>query len=396
MVRFSGYRPGPPGFAKGGRGSDAGLRADMRGDIVGRACRAVERAADRRAGAARMSVRAAFRAVLAQPCRFHLCAGAVALVAAAMVLGAGGHREEGTTDQYRPGGMEVRRAAEVLSRRARAVDGCLRVGETDRSSPERDELSRVFAILGRSATGRAVLRQAQRRDVHVCIDERTDLLAYYFAGVRVVGVSAELSQGGKIVFLAHELAHVPQHPAYSDNRFFPASDLVLLRRVREAVAEAVATRIAWELRENGYPHAWEEKVSTSYGDVARAFEEAMTADRSGGGALRATRAAFDRWFAAPWRLNVYDRMTVDHLERISGDELGLVPPRRFLTHGFLEGIAWLDGRNFLAATAGRRLTDPYYAGNLSIRNAARLERVLDLATFTALPFDPAPMAGVAS
>ncbi len=122
----------------------------------------------------------------------------------------------------------------------------------------------------------------------------------------MVGVSTALSEGGKLAFLAHELAHVPQHPAYSDNRYYTPDDLVLLRRVREAAAKAVATRIAWELRENGYRSAWDEKVATPYGDVARAFETAAAADRSAEGLLRATRAAFDCWFDAPWRPQATD------------------------------------------------------------------------------------------
>ncbi len=118
-------------------------------------------------------------------------------------------------------------------------------------------------------------------------------LWYNFAGLRVVGVSSALSEGGKLAFLAHELAHVSQHPASSDNRYYPPDDLVLLRRLREAAAEAVATRIAWELRENGDGAAWDERVATPYGDVARGFET-VAADASREAVL-APRKQRDLW-----------------------------------------------------------------------------------------------------
>ena len=232
--------------------------------------------------------------------------------------------------------------------------------------------------------------------MQVCVDRQTELLAYYFAARRVVGVSAALSEGGKLAFLAHELAHVPQHPAHSDNRYFAPQELILLRRVREATAEAIATRIAWELRAGGYAAAWDEKMASAYGDVARAF--AAEARTGGGeeGLLRASRAAFDRWFEAPWRRDVYDRMTLRHLARISKDSLGLVPPRYVMTHSFLTGIAWIDGRNFLSETGTRPLTGRVYAGRVSSVLARRLESFLNRATVSVTPFGVSPISGLAS
>ncbi len=88
------------------------------------------------------------------------------------------------------------------------------------------------------------------------------------------------------------------------------------------------------------------------------------------------RAAFDQWFTASARIDLYDRMTIDHLERISGDDLGLVEPRRSLSHGFLLGIGYMGGWNYLAASTGRMLTDPFYAGRISSDNAGLLEQLL--------------------
>ena len=282
---------------------------------------------------------------------------------------------DGATEVFRPGGMTLGDAERALGHDPRAVAGCLLAGDIDRTNAGagtgRAELSRLFEIIGTSATGRAVLARARRHGVHVCIDSETDLLAYYFAGRHVAGVSAALPQGGKIAFLAHELAHVPQHPTHSDNRYYPPADLILLRRVREAAAEAVAIRIAWELREGGDGAAWDAKMMTGYADMARTFAAAATAADAGDAAgdaadlLGPTRAAFDRWFEAPWRRDAYDQMTLAHLARVSEDPIGLVPPRYALSHDFLAAIAWIEGRNFLAETGARPLTDPAYGGRMS-------------------------------
>ncbi len=343
---------------------------------------------------ARAPIGMALIGMMGRGLRCCLAVGVLGLVGAVGLVGQGDSVRDSHASRYRPGGMEPREARRALDHDALALDGCLRAGEVDRSAPARAQLGRLFEILSTSETGREILSEARLRDVRVCVDEQTDLLAYYFAGARVVGVSAALSEGGKLAFLAHELAHVPQHPAYSDNRYYPPDDLVLLRRVREAAAEAVATRIAWELRENGYDAPWDERAATPYGDVARAFETAVAADRSAEGLLRATRAAFDCWFDAPWRLDVYDRMTLGHLARISEDAMGLVPPRYALTHLFLADIAWLGGRNFLTETGAPALTGRAYAGRISGRNDARLERFRDRVTGYATAFGTALVAGL--
>ncbi len=73
--------------------------------------------------------------------------------------------------------------------------------------------------------------------------------------------------------------------------------------------------------------------------------------------------------------------------------MGLVPPRCALTHWFLADIAWLNGRSFLIETGALPLTGRAYAGRMSGRNDARLERFLDRVTGSATPFGTALAAG---
>lgn len=276
------------------------------------------------------------------------------------------------------GQLAFHRLERIVGRVADATDSCLRAGTVNRRGRQRAELSRLFGILTKSALGGELMERAGREGVYVCVDRDTPLLGYYRAGMRLIGLNPALSEGQKVAFLAHELAHVPQHGVYSDNRLFPPHDLILLRRVREATAEAVATRVAWQLRRAGYDAAWrEKKADRFYGDIVRAFAEELGRDPRRDDELAAARAAFDQWFAVARRLDLYDRMTVDHLRRISGDHMGLVSPRRELNHWFLIGIARLDYRTPLFEAAGRPLTDLHYRGKLSVRNAAFVECLLE-------------------
>ena len=137
-------------------------------------------------------------------------------------------------------------------------------------------------------------------------------------------------------------------------------------------------------------------MASAYGDVARAFEAAARVDGSEDGLLLASRAAFDRWFEAPWRRDVYDRMTLRHLARISTDSLGLVPRRYVMTHSFLTEIAWVGGRNFLSETGSHPLTDRIYAGQMSSELARRLEPFLNRTTLSVPASGASPVSGVES
>ena len=287
-------------------------------------------------------------------------------------------------------GLNPRRLENIVTTVDHAADACARIGALNRRTPQNAELSRLFEVLSHSRLASALIKLASRKQALVCIDNNTNLLAYYRAGLRLIGLRASLNEGEKIAFLAHELSHVSQHYRYSDNRYFPASDLILLRRVREATAEAIATWISWELLQAGFPEPWREKKTDHfYGDVALAFEQAWNQVPGPNRDVCAARAAFDQWFSASARLDLYDRMTVNHLQRISDDDLGLVRPRKSLTHRFLVDIARLGGRNFLTQVPGRWLTDGHYADRISDRNARILDRLLS-------PHDPESMGKAGS
>ena len=243
------------------------------------------------------------------------------------------------------------------------------------ATPAQRELTTSLDLVAESPLGAWLIERAASRTVLICHDPNTRLAAYYRSQVRLIGVLTRLPDAAKIMFLAHELAHVPQHPEFSNDRRFGAPAMLLIYRVREATAEALATRVLWQLREHGYPELWAYKLQSAYGDIAHAFAQAI-GDRGGEASeLRATRAAFDQWFERAGRVHQYDDHMLDHIERALREDPAPGGPRRSLSEGFLRGIGWHAGVTFLPAGTGRPLTGPYYAGHLSADNAARLDAI---------------------
>ena len=263
---------------------------------------------------------------------------------------------------------------------------CLPVtGATAKTAKYRNmELLDLLSRIEASPMGAWLITQAQRRGVLLCLDRNTEFKAYFRSQARLIGVQDSLSAAAKIAYLAHELAHVIQHPRYSNNRYFSPSDMALIQRHREAVAEAFATCVLAQLKHLGDVGPWEAKKRTHYRDIVMAYEQeltltpARTASAQQDRELRAMRAAFTQWFQAPWRIEFYDGLMLDHLERIAKDAIGLLPTRRVADEAFLSGIAWHNGKSFLSESEAI-LTGAPYAVPFSSENRARLDRILDLA-----------------
>jgi hypothetical protein len=262
------------------------------------------------------------------------------------------------------------RIAQIIPDHARA---CLPSGGGFRTTEAQQGIAGVADVVAQSPLGAWLLDQAAARLVLICQDPNTELAAYYRAQMRLIGLFDRLPDPARIMFLAHELAHVPQHPRYSNDLRFGPEAMLVMHRMREATAEAVATRVLWQLRVRGRTEPWRYKLESAYGDIAQAFARAM----DGGGEvaeLRATRAAFDQWFGRPGRVHSYDARILAHIAR--GRRPSLARPTRDLTEEFVRGIGWYGGANFLPPGAPPVLSDPYYARGLSPANAAQLDELL--------------------
>jgi hypothetical protein len=291
-----------------------------------------------------------------------------------------GTLEPGSAIAPRPDGSQVdaflglwrsARIAQVIPDHARV---CLPSAGGSLSTDEQRAIGTGVTILAESPLGAWLIGEAAAHVVLICHDPNTELAGYYRAPMRLIGLFRQLPEPARIMFLAHELAHVPQHPRFSNDLGFGARAVLVVHRIREAAAEAVATRVLWQLRARGHVAPWQHKLASAYGDIALAFAEAM--DGAGEAAeLRATRAAFDQWFARPGRVHSYDARMLGFIAQAE-DRARLEHPTRRLSDAFLRDIGWYGGDTFLPPGEGPPLTDAYYARGLSPANAARLEAIL--------------------
>lgn len=121
---------------------------------------------------------------------------------------------------------------------------------------------------------------------------------------REINIAGLATQGSVIATLVHELQHKRQmdHKVLNAVHDKVPSPIELLwhNRMTEADAEATAVDIAWKLKENGKPEAWNHIRTARDWPIALAFEyEKMAkADPSSVASGAAKRAAFDAWFDA--------------------------------------------------------------------------------------------------
>jgi hypothetical protein len=318
-----------------------------------------------------------------------LCAWALAGLLAGSAGIAGGSQPKGVaTGALEPGGAFVpppdggevdaflglwrsARIAQIIPDHARV---CLPSGGGALSTAAQRAIATGVSVLAQSPLGAWLIGEAAARLVLICQDPNTDLAGYYRAQMRLIGLFQQLPDPARIMFLAHELAHVPQHPRFSNDPRFGADGVLTLHRIREAAAEAVATRVLWQLRTRGHPEPWRHKLASAYGDIARAFAQAMEG-HGDATELRATRAAFDQWFERPGRVNSYDARLLGFFAIAPDERARLEHPTRTLSDEFLRGIGWYGGETFLPPAAGPALTDRYYTGRLSPANAARFDAI---------------------
>ncbi|MGI9449559.1 MAG: DUF6782 family putative metallopeptidase [Geminicoccaceae bacterium] len=253
---------------------------------------------------------------------------------------------------------------------------CVTIDDEDSVNPEKQALQKATADLRKSHLGNWLVDHAADLSVLLCLDSGTDLEAYYRAHLHLIGLNTRLDAAGRLVFLAHELAHVPQHPRFSNNRLFSPEDMLLLHRAREASAEAVATRVLWQLRELGIDEPWRAKLDTAYGDIAQLFETNMHAADSDDAELWATRSAFHQWFEVDWRLDIYDDLMLKTLARIAGDHIGMLPPSKWLSDSYLRDMSRYAGQRFLIEGDGQALMGAFGISWSASGNQARLDAIL--------------------
>jgi hypothetical protein len=199
-----------------------------------------------------------------------LLAGGAGVTAAGQPQGElSGALQAGSAIASRPDGSEVdaflglwrsARIAQVIPDHARA---CLPSAGGSLATDAQRAIAASVAVMAASPLGAWLIDEAATRLVLICHDPNTELAAYYRSQMHLIGLFQRLPEPAKIMFLAHELAHVPQHPRFSNDLRFGAHAVLVVHRMREASAEAVATRVLWQLRARGHAEPWQYKLASA-------------------------------------------------------------------------------------------------------------------------------------
>lgn len=180
----------------------------------------------------------------------------------------------------------------------------------------------------------------------ICLDQRkAGERGYYDVNQNIIGLKAVLPFWEKLAVLLHELRHVEQF----SRGYCPSTDFSMQENARatfaiEADAAAVAILIAWAMKADGNDGPWLAMTTwPHYADIPARFETVMrkTDDPS-----LATAAAFEQWYALPWRVETYYLASCsDYLDRL--DETKLLVNDALLPDDFLDELCKMpDGSNY--------------------------------------------------
>ena len=182
-------------------------------------------------------------------------------------------------------------------------------------------LGELVALARRCPTGARMLRALSELDVWVApLDDDEPSFGYFLSADRVVHVrTSDPWQGVRT--LLHEARHAVQTAhgfstiveCYEPGTLLPfdGAGYLLLNRVVEADADAVAVQASRELGRLVDPGAWRSlEQGSEFGPLAAAYREHE--DRGSAAAMRAT---YDRWFSMG-RAYGYDVYLLDWLERL--------------------------------------------------------------------------------
>lgn len=243
----------------------------------------------------------------------------------------------------------------------------------------KDKLTRCISRMAQSETGRALLDTAAEYGVRVALKDNHIYYGDFDRETKKVTIEGKSSDGALIEILAHELRHGWQDRHGFDSSFeLPPSDNVIINRLIEADAEAVANQVAWELKEQGYNKPWLHAIrNKSYQDVAQAYRKEAEADPDAVRDGRALRAAFDQWFKKPTRRHGYDDMMLDVLEDWfeEYEENMNGKPQKL-------GKEWIDllctlpgGLKYQRGEVGKVMDNPYAVSKVNKKNAARIKKL---------------------
>jgi hypothetical protein len=159
--------------------------------------------------------------------------------------------------------------------------------------------------------GARLVRRLKEADVIICQYAGFGQRGYFDNEVNMIGFEPILTPGQKLLILTHEARHLDQYlKGFARTLDYSLDEYVRFTFFLESDAQAIATLVAWNLKELGHSRAWKGLLSLdNYRQTGRAFEGVYygTVGRGNKQTAKtlATAYAFRAWLDNPWLTSVY-------------------------------------------------------------------------------------------
>ncbi|TNE32562.1 MAG: hypothetical protein EP349_01295 [Alphaproteobacteria bacterium] len=209
-------------------------------------------------------------------------------------------------------------------------NGCLDPLNGD--SPDNEAEKRLMDILTNieekgGAAGKALIDFIrEQKDLRFTLEDMAEgLHGYYDPELETVNLDKSNTDAELTATLIHELVHVYQNKSGAHNRTAIEKDIhyaMAMELTSEAGAEAIAVRIAHEMKQNGAAEIWDAYQANfpDYADMGVAYQDSYDEDiktKSHEEAAQfATEMAYEQYFQAQWRLDYYNLKTMTQVIRL--------------------------------------------------------------------------------
>lgn len=298
-----------------------------------------------------------------------------------LAMGAAGmvHAGEVTTNNLPANDIPQR----VLEIHDNAADICAPVSGPGGAPAIRARVQGLTGTLSRSETGASLVEFAGNGPagaLWICFIDDIKNMGQYRSGYGVMDLPAEEGREHLVGTSAHEIRHYWQEAVgygiFENDDISKKADTILTLAA-EADADAIATRVMWELKQKGITGDWdfhmdrancEGKVCRD--DILKAFESAIAADADALDNGKALADAFAQWYedktrSGPYLMRVMMKYSQRRMSDIHGHDLNEAenpgylgpiesPVSKHIRDGEIEGIAALPhkGTNYLDQQGG--------------------------------------------
>lgn len=232
-------------------------------------------------------------------------------------------------------------------------------------------------ILSQSPTGRALLRAALLRDIHIGLDPLLEPQSSFYYPLQkrldlgYQPAALQTSQKGVSQYLASLVGGLrriwQQGRGMAPDTALRPEDFLRYCRVFEADVTAVTHLTAWELRMAGPCFFWRYLLGSESGDIALCFARAAGSHPRHQFDGTALRAAFLQWFDVPERVDACDHLALETMDMalLAGRGVATGIGRCRLDTGAMMRLGALpQGGQYLGSMrfrspAMRRITDPF-------------------------------------